>query len=289
MLYPLYALKEKGYTAEYEEKLFRSAFREFISVLPNGVDDYLDALRRMYSSLYNQVLEGKSESSFLDKTPRYYLILDELASVFPDAKFILLRRNPLSVLSSLLEWRRSDVKSLHRHKLDLLDCPRRMNEFVTSYESNCVEIAYEELIDNPDREIGRLCQDLGLRDVSGLKNYDKNESYKFGDKKSVGKYDNPVKDFKDSWMKEAKSDSLKCALFLGYLNMLGEETIAQMGYEMGGHKQYLVEVSRSFENMPPIELFDQYLFKKGGNDIANVRKRNKFIDFMSRIFHRLSQ
>ena len=39
---------------------------------------------------------------FLDKTPRYYWILNEIHELFPEAKYIYLTRNPINVFSSTM-------------------------------------------------------------------------------------------------------------------------------------------------------------------------------------------
>ena len=54
----------------------------------DGKDLYIEALRQMGGKLYNRVLEVSGKQIFLDKTPRYYLIIPELKKIFPEAKFL---------------------------------------------------------------------------------------------------------------------------------------------------------------------------------------------------------
>ena len=54
---------------------------------------------------------------FLDKTPRYYLILKELEQVFPDAKFIFLFRNPVQIYASMLStWGKDTFKVFFKYR-----------------------------------------------------------------------------------------------------------------------------------------------------------------------------
>ena len=103
MLHPVYALKRGGVNAEYESSLARQGLDDFLSLFPEGEDVYIEALRGMASALYGRALTVEGKQYFLDKTPRYYLIIKELYRIFPQAKFVCLLRNPLAVLASILE------------------------------------------------------------------------------------------------------------------------------------------------------------------------------------------
>jgi len=70
----------------------------------------------MGGTLYNRALEVAGKRFFLDKTPRYYFIIPELKNVFPEAKFIILLRNPLAVLSSILNtWFQNNLQALQKN------------------------------------------------------------------------------------------------------------------------------------------------------------------------------
>lgn len=103
MLHPLYSLKINGIHTEYNRDWEKKAFENFVSNLPgSGREIYINELQKMYSNLYYLYLREHNKKIFLGKTPRYYLIIDELLEVFPDAKYILLIRNPLAVLGSIM-------------------------------------------------------------------------------------------------------------------------------------------------------------------------------------------
>ena len=100
MLHPIYALRQGGYSAEYNEQLAFKALGIFLRDLPNREETYIEGLRLMFSHIYSMALNELNSKYFLDKTPRYYEIIPELYSIFPEAKFVVLLRNPVAVLNS---------------------------------------------------------------------------------------------------------------------------------------------------------------------------------------------
>ena len=100
MLHPLYALKHDRIQADYEPKYAEIALREIINQFPEKDEIFYKAVRRYSLTFYDQALENSGKSFFLDKTPRYYMILNDLIRVFPNAHYVFLFRNPMAVLSS---------------------------------------------------------------------------------------------------------------------------------------------------------------------------------------------
>ncbi len=116
MLHPLYALRTKGYTTEYNELWARDALQNFLETIPGGETNYIEGIRRMYTYLYEKALSSSNKQFFLDKTPRYYFILRDIEEMFPHAKFIWIKRNPLDVaLSYKNTWEFSLKKMLEEN------------------------------------------------------------------------------------------------------------------------------------------------------------------------------
>jgi hypothetical protein len=103
MLLPAYGLRGAGLEADFRPAWASRAVREFLEYYADGVETHLDGVRAYARAIYGRVLEKHGRTRFLDKTPRYFLIVPELARLFPSARFILLWRNPLSVLASELD------------------------------------------------------------------------------------------------------------------------------------------------------------------------------------------
>jgi len=73
--------------APYNHSHAQTALSELIQKLPNKEADYHEAVAKFVENIYAQ-LSPEGTSYFLDKTPRYYLIIPLIAKLFPDAKFM---------------------------------------------------------------------------------------------------------------------------------------------------------------------------------------------------------
>jgi Sulfotransferase family len=103
ILLPLvYARRENGVRAEYCHMVAAQAIQDFAEARNGGTAAFEDRLRDFVEGVYEDAA-GSGASYFLDKTPHYHLIADELLRLFPSAKFLFLWRNPLAVLASFLE------------------------------------------------------------------------------------------------------------------------------------------------------------------------------------------
>jgi len=101
LLPPVFAQRKKGTLTSYGHHSLYQSLNSFISTLPRMHDDYWAARRLFARELYSKQCASE-EIYFLDKTPRYYLILEELRKMFPDGKYIYLFREPLSIVASML-------------------------------------------------------------------------------------------------------------------------------------------------------------------------------------------
>ncbi len=113
----LYALRETGAVAEYGHRTAARAIADFGDSLPGGRADYLDEVRRSTLALYE--LAAGDAGWFLDKTPRYHLVVDEIMALFPDARFVFLWRNPLAVAASMIDSFGRGHWNLDRYEVDL--------------------------------------------------------------------------------------------------------------------------------------------------------------------------
>ena len=163
LLLPLaYMHISKGMFTEYDHEWAITAFDDFINLLPNCRKDFNDSTREFVISLYEKSLKGNKYRYFLDKTPRYYLIIPFLAEVFPEAKFIFLFRNPLDVISSILTTWLSNQLRLYRYYPDLFIGPFALAEGFKRYQDRSLAVLYEKLVTSPESEVKRICDYLDL-------------------------------------------------------------------------------------------------------------------------------
>ncbi len=245
MINPLYALKNEGTKAEYNKKWEYGATQDFISHLPGGGKNrYSEHLRNMYLSMYNDYLTENTKTYFLDKAPRYYLIINELQEVFPNAKFILLVRNPLGVLSSIIStWTKSDWYKVKNFRVDLTKGVDIITDELLDKRDNIFIMRYEEMLADPSR-IFQKCFDYLNLDFSEsyIRNYAKSTEEKWlrGDQKGI--YEKNGIDTSNSlkWI-EHLNDPQHWRVLYDYLQTIGREKFNAIGYDFDDYEQLLMD------------------------------------------------
>lgn len=233
MLHPVYALREKGHQAEYNATLAQKALSDFLETLEHGQAHYLEALRRMALHLYGTACEQAGKSYFLDKTPRYYFIIQELSEIFPEAKFVILLRNPLAVLSSILDtWVKGHWIMLARYRQDLLDAPHRLSEGIKLLGDRAAVVHYETLVTDPQTVMQFLCDRLGLEYDPSMLEYGEaaRPPGEMGDPVGVDRHARPGIDSLDRWLSMGQTSQTR-EFAQGYLRTLGPDLLAALGYQ----------------------------------------------------------
>lgn len=165
MLGPVHALKRPVAVAAYESPLARMAHDRFVGQLPGREDDYLDALRAMASVLYGRALSAAGKTIFVDSSTPNYLIVPELRTVFPEAKFVFLLRNPLAVfLSALSDEFANDVRAFEQSARyrDILRSVQCVGKAVFVPGHDQIRVCLEELITDPGNTLSNLSRRLGI-------------------------------------------------------------------------------------------------------------------------------
>jgi hypothetical protein len=148
-LSPIYTLRTEGTLSEYNHKLAAQATNEFINNLPNGKKDYYESIRKFLFDLYSKQCIN-NERYFLDKTPRYYSIIEDIDAVFPCAKSIFLFRNPVQTFASIISSRwQNRLYGLATHYQDLTQGPVKLANAYQRMQSKSLAVRYEELVNKP--------------------------------------------------------------------------------------------------------------------------------------------
>lgn len=156
----------QDYLSKYQEIEFRSEFKQFIL------------------NLYNPMAKGYTY--VIDKTPRYWELMDEIVTLFPKSKIIVIKRDPLAVLKSIIKtWDLKTVFDLYEFRNDILNAPKRILEFCNAQQQNpnVYVLKYEDVLDHPKTEIRKLYEWVGLNYVDSVLDTEINNKYKgrFGD------------------------------------------------------------------------------------------------------------
>lgn len=229
----------------------------------------LEALKQAALSIYQQALKETGKSIFVDKTPRYYHVLDFVKNFLPEGKIIFLLRNPLDVAASFKTSWSVDLPKIISDQADtpfLFDYVLGFN-YLLAFETEhpVLRVYYENLVANPETEMARIFdylslpsqssgKDLGIQDTSYARS-------SFGDKKILSTryiHTQSVEAYKTVFVKE------EVALLLG---VLGKENFSRLGYAT----QY-ANACTEFDIIPSNEMFSQ-LFEVAERYVHQRKKR----------------
>lgn len=152
--------------------------------------DYDVAIRKFVVELYDRQCSG-NELYFLDKTPRYHLIIEDLFRIFPEAKFIFLFREPLHILSSIIStYSKGTLRKLYTHTVDFKRGISNLSEGFQKHSASSIAVFYEQMIYEPDETFSRIFDYLGLE-------YNREAYSSFGNIKFQGNLGDPGYDQKN--------------------------------------------------------------------------------------------
>lgn len=232
MLHPLNALKSNNIHTAYDMDLYIKGARDFINHLPTKETSYRDIISEAYQSLYNSILAQNKKNLFLDKTPRYYYIIEELFEYFPNARFIFLWRNPAAVLTSIIQtWSKADWYRLSEWKDDLLLAPQLMLNGINQLKNKSFVLKYEDLLSNPDIQIKKACNFIGVPFDAKIINYGEFNipDWQYGDQVTVNQKTRPDITHADTWLAHLHNPQIWRNVH-DYMNYLGSELVSSMGY-----------------------------------------------------------
>lgn len=208
------------------------ALHDFTATLPGGADAYRAAMREAALRLYREAA-GEGPRFFLDKTPPYALLVDELLATFPDARVLILWRNPLAVVASIVEtfcdgrWRPDDYAVSLFSGLDaLVGAARR-------HADRVVTVRFEQLVGgDPDvwrataGALGIPFDDAALEQFAGVR-----LEGRLGDPTGVRAYGALSRAPLEKW-RATLAPPLRRAWCRRYLRWIGAERLATMGYAL---------------------------------------------------------
>ncbi len=233
LLPQMYALRRNGVVAEYVHSPTYAAIQDFCGAMPDGLADYHRALRRFVLELYDRASPDGTRY-FLDKTPRYSLVADQIVEVLPEAKFVFLWRHPLATAASMTEtW-----GALRFHPLCVLrnDLRRGVDNLVRTSralgERACC-VRYEDLLTEPEATMRRLADyldiDFAPEMIEGFSKVELTGA--MGDPTGRKAYQQLSRAPLDKWRK-TMANPVRRRWCLRYLDWLGAERLGHMGYDL---------------------------------------------------------
>lgn len=227
----LYCRKHYGVYTEYNHGWAQSALQDFIAQLPNQQQDYRTAVRDFASTLY-RLSTPSGAAYFIDKTPRYYLIIPQIAEIFPDAKYIFLFRNPLQVLSSIVQSACNNRLLYHEYFVDLYLGPRLLAEGYTALQGRSLYVSFDALATEPANVVNQIFDYLELpHDPTAVDYFRENVlSGRMGDKTGVYQYNRVESKVTEKW-RGFLTNSFRKHLAKKYINALNSEHLMTFGHQ----------------------------------------------------------
>lgn len=257
ILLPLFStLRSEGIYTNYDQNAVVEAIKDFYNALDGGRPEFLGEMHDFAMRLY-QKRAGAGAAYFLDKTPRYHLIVDEILETFPDARFIFLWRNPLSIIASMLDtWHRGHWY-LYFFKVDLFDGLSRLIAAFANHRDRVLGVKYEDLLESPEQTLQRICAYLDLpfqqKMIEDFQSVDLEGD--MGDPTGAKIYKSisakPLNKWKDSLRNPIRKSWCK-----KYLHWLGRERLATIGYDQE-------ELIKELQSAP-------FSLKRTGGDVMRI-------------------
>ncbi len=228
----LYMRRRNGIYAEYAHRVAYKAIEDFCAGLPGGPSDFLQEIKELALRLY-RARAHVGAKYFVDKTPRYHVIAPEIVELFPDARFVFLWRNPLAIISSIIETWGAGRWNLYEFEFELFDGLENLIAARLHAGPQACSVRFEDLVgEQPEARQG-LFRQLGLE-------FDAVQAGRFsavqlagrmGDKTGVGRYHNLSQEPIARWRRMLGSPIRKmwCRR---YLRWIGKERLAVMGYDL---------------------------------------------------------
>jgi len=232
----LYSLRGNGLYAEYDHRVAVAGIKNFCKFLPGGREAYLKEIKQLALRIY-RLASSPHSMYFLDKTPRYHLIVEEIISLFGDGRFVFLWRNPLAVVASMVDTGAGGRWWLHSHRVDLFTGLTGLVDAYCRHRERYFALRYEDLVAEPEAQMRGILGYLGLTWEPGLIHpIDQQPLFKW--RRTLA---TPVR---KRW----------CAR---YLRWIGSERLAIMGYNLGELLAQLSELPNRYSM-----LSDYYLTVK---------------------------
>jgi hypothetical protein len=246
LLPQFYAMRERGIFAEYGQIPAARAIREFAERLPGGQQDYDEELRRFVLSLYAKTGDPNS-AYFLDKTPRYHFVTEELSRLFPDAKYIFLWRNPMAIASSIVETWCGGRWKIERWRADLFDGLTHVVEAYERTSATSCAVRYEDLVTDPLTAWPRLFDYLQLSfDPDLLEAFQSVVLQgRMGDRTGSQRYESISPASLSKWHATVCNPMRKRWL-RSYVRWIGPRRLSIMGYDLSELTEELDEIQFGF-------------------------------------------
>ena len=257
LLPPLYGMRQGVFT-EYSHNIASRGIRDVMESTANE-DTYHRAVRAFGLSLYKE-MAGNGATHFVDKTPRYHLVVNDIMRAFPGGKFIFLWRNPLAIVASIMQTWRNGKWNLDRFEIDLFEGLPNLVEASHKSPEHVHCLQYEALVQQPEDTIQAVFSYLELPFEEHIVHEFSDVGFngELGDPTGIDQYHTVSKETTEKWKKTLRNP-LRKRWMRHYLNSLGQERLSHMGYDLATLLNDMEEVSTEMQHV-----FSDFYFRMRG-------------------------
>jgi hypothetical protein len=223
-----YMLRKNGLYSEFSGRQLHKALRNNILNTGNK-NTYFKSVGEFYKTLIKGLSEDPNKEFFLEKTPRYSLLYREIMSTFNDGHFLVLTRNPLMIMSSMMNTYSGGYYNLFRFSIDLKEVFYSISEVLKDNNENILHVRYEDLVSDTENVVKQIGGYLGINlldswrlfneiDLSGLVG-DPVGTIKY---KTISKQNSSFEGIPLNWVRKA--------ILIRHLKVMGRGNIALQGY-----------------------------------------------------------
>lgn len=245
----VYALRRNGIYAEFRHDLVQAAIEDFCQLLPKGEADYWTELREFVLNLYRKAAE-EEHRYFLDKTPRYHLIVRELIELFPEGKFIFLWRNPLAIVASIMSTWAKGNWNLYAFNVDLYKGLPNLVHAFQDYSDRAFAVRFEDLVCAPGSTLPALFTYIDLDYTDRVLDNFHNIQLKgrMGDPTGIKQYSSINNAPLVKW-KAILSNPVRRRWAARYLKWIGADRLSTIGYDLDRLLTQVNENNVSFDHL----------------------------------------
>jgi hypothetical protein len=223
------------------DPLIHEAINDFIATLPERTDDYRAAVREFAVRLYHRTARDDA-MYFVDKTPLYHLIADEIFATFPDGRFVFLFRNPLSVVASCVELFDGGRWEAPRYHMALFRSFADLVPAAERYAERSLIVRFEDLVLGGEVPWQRIVDYLSLPWEPEM--LDRFSAVALqgrkGDPVGTARYAALSREPVEKW-RTTICNPLRRAWCMRYLHWLGADRLRTMGYGLADLERQLTE------------------------------------------------
>jgi|SaaInlStandDraft_4_1057021.scaffolds.fasta_scaffold00354_8 hypothetical protein len=150
---------------------------------PHTEELFIQKTQSFMNDLYNQISKTNKKKVIVEHTPSNLVHLDFLIKILPSLKLIHIHRDPRDIIASYKtkDWGSNDVLQNAKWIQDVLYRWESIKKDIPN--TFYLEIAFEQLIRDPEKEIRRICKYINIPFEKSLLNIDLS-------KHNIGRWEN---------------------------------------------------------------------------------------------------